>query len=333
MTAASIAPPEGGNPRLAAFVGEGDDISIYRAMLLIRRFEEKAGQLFGMGLIGGFCHLYIGQEAVVVGMRLAAGETDQFIASYRHHGHLLACGADPRAVMAEMTGRRGGAFRRQGRLDAHVRAGMRLFRRPRHRRRPGFARNGAGLRQCLSRRRARLRVLLRRRRGGSGPGRGKLQHGGALAPADRLCHREQPRPAGGAGDGPASLAQRGAAFDIPGETVDGMCVEAVREAGARAIARARSGAGPSILEMRTERYRGHSLADPAKYRRKDEARAAPAPDPVERAREKILRAGLAEEADLKRLDAEVRAIVVAAAEYAAQSPEPDASELEKDVLL
>jgi len=333
MAAASIAPPDGGNPRLAAFVGEGDDISVYRAMLLIRRFEEKAGQLFGMGLIGGFCHLYIGQEAVVVGMRLAARETDQFIASYRHHGHLLACGVDPRAVMAEMTGRRGGVsggkggsmhmfapdcdyFGGHGIVGAQASLGTGL----------AFANayRGDG-RVCIC------------FFGDGAADQGQVAESFNMAAHWRLpivfvIENNRAQPAG-AGDEPVRLAHRGAAFDIPGESIDGMCVEAVREAGARAIARARSGAGPAILEMRTERYRGHSLADPAKYRRKDEARAAQAPDPVERAREKILRAGLADEADLKRLDAEVRAIVMEAAEYAAQSPEPDAAELEKDVLL
>ncbi len=334
MAAASIAPPEGGNPRLAAFVGEGDAISIYRAMLLIRRFEEKAGQLFGMGLIGGFCHLYIGQEAVVVGMRLAARETDQFIASYRHHGHLLACGVDPRAVMAEMTGRRGGVsggkggsmhmfapdcdyFGGHGIVGAQASLGTGLAFANAYRGDgrvcicffgDGAADQGQVAESFNMAAHWRLPIVFviennraqpagaRRRAGQSRPARRRFRH------SRRIDRRHVRR--GGARGGRAGRSR------------------------GRAPA-----AGPAILEMRTERYRGHSLADPAKYRRKDEARAAQAPDPVERAREKILRAGLADEADLKRLDAEVRAIVVEAAEYAAQSPEPDAAELEKDVLL
>jgi pyruvate dehydrogenase E1 component alpha subunit len=332
MAAANLAPPEGGNARLAAFLGDGDDVSIYRAMLLIRRFEEKAGQLFGMGLIGGFCHLYIGQEAIVVGMRLAARESDQFIASYRHHGQLLACGADPRAVMAEMTGRRGG-------LSAGKGGSMHMFA-PEcdyyggHGIVGAQASLGAGLAFANAYRGdGRVCVCFF---GDGAADQGQIAETFNMAARWRLPivfvienNRAQP---GGTGE-PGHLARRGAAFDIPGETIDGMSVEAVREAGARAIERARSGEGPSILEMRTERYRGHSLADPAKYRRKDEARIGQAPDPIERLREKILSSGLADEEILKRLDAQVRSIVGEAAEYAAHSPEPDAADLDADVLI
>ena len=263
MAAASIASPEGGNPRLAAFVGEGDAISIYRAMLLIRRFEEKAGQLFGMGLIGGFCHLYIGQEAVVVGMRLAARETDQFIASYRHHGHLLACGVDPRAVMAEMTGRRGGVSGGKGGSmhmfapDCDYFGGHGIV--------GAQASLGTGLAFANAYRSdGRVCICFF---GDGAADQGQVAESFNMAAHWRLpivfvIENNRAQPAG-AGDEPVRLANRGAAFDIPGESIDGMCVEAVREAGARAVARARSGAGPAILEMRTERYRGHSLADPA----------------------------------------------------------------------
>lgn len=332
MAAASIASPEGGNPRLAAFVGEGDAISIYRAMLLIRRFEEKAGQLFGMGLIGGFCHLYIGQEAVVVGMRLAARETDQFIASYRHHGHLLACGVDPRAVMAEMTGRRGGVsggkggsmhmfapdcdyFGGHGIVGAQASLGTGL----------AFANayRGDG-RVCVA------------FFGDGAADQGQVAESFNMAARWRLpivyvIENNRAQPADEC-EG-AQLAQRGAAFDIPGEQLDGMSVQAVREGGERAMARARAGGGPYILEMRSERYRGHSMSEPAKYRRRDEGRIAHEPDPLERQREMILAAGLVSEADLKKIDLGVRALVADAADFAAQSPEPDASELTTDVFL
>ena len=334
MAAASSSPPAGDNPRLAEFLGDGDAVSLFRALLLIRRFEEKAGQLFGMGLIDGFCHLIIGQEAIVVGMRLAAGETDQFIASYRQHGHLLACGADPKAVMAEMAGRRGGLsggkggsmhmfapecefYGGHGIVGAQVSLGTGL----------AFANayRGDG-RVCVA------------FFGDGAADQGQVAESFNMAARWRLPivyvienNRAQPAPAGGGGA--VLLANRGAAFNIPGEQVDGMCVASVREAGERAIRRARDGDGPTILEMRTERYRGHSMADPAKYRRKDEGRASQAPDPIERLREKILSAGLADESDLKQIEARIRSIVAEAADYAANCPEPAAAALETDVLI
>ncbi len=338
MAVGSSSPLVGDNPRLADFLGSGDELSLYRAMLLIRRFEEKAGQLFGMGLIGGFCHLYIGQEAVVVGMRLAAGESDQFIASYRQHGHLLACGADPKAVMAEMTGRRGGMSRGKG-GSMHMFAPENEF----------FGGHGivgaqvslgAGLAFANAYRDdGRVCVAFF---GDGAADQGQVAESFNMAARWRLPivfvienNRAQPdgEHSSAAASAAAILANRGAAFNIPGEQVDGMCVQSVREAGGRAIQWARDGNGPFILEMRTERYRGHSMADPAKYRRKDEGRASQAPDPLERMRENILRAGLAQEADLKAIDARIRSIVLEAAEFAAQCPEPDAGDLETDVLI
>jgi pyruvate dehydrogenase E1 component alpha subunit len=333
MAAASYSSLDGDNPRLAEFLGDGDELSLYRAMLLIRRFEEKAGQLFGMGLIGGFCHLYIGQEAVVVGMRLAAGPRDQFITSYRQHGHLLACGADPKAVMAEMTGRRGGLSGGKG-------GSMHMFA-PEYEFYGGHGivaaqvSIGTGLAFANAYRGdGRVCVAFF---GDGAADQGQIAESFTMASRWRLPivyvienNRSHPEAEGSEA---TILARRGAAFDIPGEQVDGMCVQSVRDAGERAILRAREGAGPMILEMRTERYRGHSMADPSKYRRKDEGRASLAPDPLERLREKILIAGLAEEADLKAIDARVRSIVGEAAEYAANCPEPGAGDLETDVLI
>ncbi|MGO8738951.1 thiamine pyrophosphate-dependent enzyme [Rhodoblastus sp.] len=327
MSASSLEPRDG-ELRLAGFLGDGDDLSVYRAMLLIRRFEEKAGQLFGMGLIGGFCHLYIGQEAIVVGMRLAARETDQFIASYRHHGHLLACGADPRGIMAEMAGRRGGLSGGKG-------GSMHMFA-PQldyfggHGVVGAQASLGTGLAFANSYRDdGRVCVCFF---GDGAADQGQVAESFNMAARWRLPivyvienNRSVPGHEG-------ELARRGAAFDIPGEAIDGMDVEAAREAGTIAIERARAGHGPAILEMRVERYRGHSLADPAKYRRKDEPRVSPAPDPIERQRQRILESGQADEGLLKRLDAEVRALVTDAAEYAAQSPAPGAAELLTEVL-
>jgi pyruvate dehydrogenase E1 component alpha subunit len=326
--AASSFEPRDGESRLAGFLGDGDDLSIYRAMLLIRRFEEKAGQLFGMGQIGGFCHLYIGQEAIVVGMRLAARETDQFIASYRHHGHLLACGADPGAVMAEMTGRRGGLSGGKGGSMHMFAPELDYFGG--HGIVGAQASLGAGLAFANAYRGdGRVCVCFF---GDGAADQGQVAESFNMAARWRLpivfCIENNRAATGEEGQ----LARRGAAFDIPGEKLDGMDVEAVREAGANAIERARSGGGPTVLEMAVERYRGHSLADPAKYRRKDEPRASPAPDPIERQRQKILASGWADEAFLQRIDAEVRGLVAEAAERAARSPEPGAADLLTDVL-
>ncbi len=327
--AASPYEPQDGESRLAAFLGDGGDVSVYRAMLLIRRFEEKAGQLFGMGLIGGFCHLAIGQEAIVVGMRLAARETDQFIASYRHHGHLLASGADPRAVLAEMMGRRGGISGGKGGSMHMFAPELDYFGG--HGIVGAQASLGTGLAFANAYRGdGRVCVCFF---GDGAADQGQVAESLNLAARWRLPivyvienNRSVPGQEG-------ELARRGAAFDIPGEALDGMDVDAVRAAGTAAIARARAGEGPAILEMGAERYRGHSLADPAKYRRKDEPRAAAAPDPIERQRVRILDAGQADEALLKQVDAEVRAIVADAAEHAAQSPEPVAAELFSQVLM
>jgi pyruvate dehydrogenase E1 component alpha subunit len=313
-------------------MGDGGELSHYRAVLLIRRFEEKAGQLFGMGLIGGFCHLYIGQEAVVVGMRLAAGAHDPFITSYRQHGHLLACGADPKAVMAEMAGRSGGLsggkggsmhmfapdcgfYGGHGIVGAQVALGTGLAFASAYR--------GEG-RVCLT--------FL----GDAAADQGQVAESFLMAARWRLpivyvIENNRARPGAEAVGVP--LAERGAAFGIPGEQVDGVCVRAVRESGERAIARAREGGGPTVLEMRTERFRGHSLADPGKYRRKGEERPGLASDPLDRLRERILEIGVATEADLKAIDAEVRVIVAEAADYASKSPEPDPGELATDVLI
>ncbi|WP_294541902.1 thiamine pyrophosphate-dependent enzyme [uncultured Rhodoblastus sp.] len=317
---------------LSDFLGDGGELALYRGMLLIRRFEEKAGLLFGMGLIGGFCHLYIGQEAVVVGMRLAASPRDQFITSYRQHGHLLACGADPKAVMAEMTGRSGGLSGGKG-GSMHMYAPEGGFYGG-HGIVAGQVSIGTGLAFANAYRGdGRVCVAFF---GDGAADQGQVAESLVMAARWRLPivfvienNRALPEDEGSG----APLADRGAAFGIPGAQVDGMCVQSVREAGEGAIFRAREGGGPTILEMRTERFRGHSMADPGKYRRKGEERRGPSSDPLDRQREKILALGLAGEADLKSIDAEVRARVGEAAEYAAQCPEPDPGALETNVLL
>ena len=230
--------------------------------------------MYGMGLIGGFCHLYIGQEAVVVGMQAALKEGDSVITSYRDHGHMLACGMDPKGVMAELTGRRGGYSQGKG-------GSMHMFSREKNFFGGHGIVGGAGadrhrprLRPSLPRRRPDLGDLSRRRRDQPGPGLRELQHGRAVEAAGRLRDREQPIRHGHLGQprlGRTDLFQRGVAYGIPGEQVDGMDVVAVQEAGRqRRAEHARSGKGPIILEMMTYRYRGHSMSDPAKYRTKEE---------------------------------------------------------------
>ena len=309
----------------------------YQQMLLIRRFEEKAGQLYGMGLIGGFCHLYIGQEAVVVGMQASAGENDSVITSYRCHAHMLACDMDPKGVMAELTGRRGGLSKGKG-------GSMHMF------------------------------SLEKRFFGGHGIVGAQIPLGTGLAFANLyrkdggLCHAY-------CGDGAINQGQiyeafnmaslwklpviyviennkygmgtsverasavtelykRGDSFGIPGEQVDGMDVLAVKTAAEKAAAWCRTGKGPFILEMKTYRYRGHSMSDPAKYRDKEEvSKVRKESDPIDNLRDRILSTKVATEAQLKDTDKDLKMIVTAAAEFAQQSQEPDPAELYTDILL
>ena len=309
----------------------------YQQMLLIRRFEEKAGQLYGMGLIGGFCHLYIGQEAVVVGMQATAGENDSVITSYRCHAHMLACDMDPKGVMAELTGRRGGLSKGKG-------GSMHMF------------------------------SLEKRFFGGHGIVGAQIPLGTGLAFANLyrkdggLCHAycgdgainqgqiyeafnmaslwklpviyviENNRYGMGTSVERASavteLYKRGDSFGIPGEQVDGMDVLAVKTAAEKAAAWCRTGKGPFILEMKTYRYRGHSMSDPAKYRDKEEAsKVRKESDPIDNLRDRILSTKVATEAQLKDTDKDLKMIVTAAAEFAQQSQEPDPAELYTDILL
>jgi pyruvate dehydrogenase E1 component alpha subunit len=253
-------------------------------MLLIRRFEEKAGQLYGMGFIGGFCHLYIGQEAVVVGMQMALKEGDQVITAYRDHGHMLARHERPR--------RHGRADRPQGGYSRGKGGSMHMFSKEKH----FYGGHGiVGAQVSLgtglafaNRYRGNDNVsprLFRRRRCQPGPGLRELQHGRSLEAAGHLHHREQPLRHGhlGARASASPISRkRGSGFGIPGEQVDGMDVRAVKAAADEALEHCRSGKGPIILEMQTYRYRGHSMSDPAKYRSKDEVQKMRSEhDPIE----------------------------------------------------
>jgi pyruvate dehydrogenase E1 component subunit alpha len=309
----------------------------YRDMLLIRRFEEKAGQLYGMGLIGGFCHLYIGQEAVVVGMQAAAEEGDTVITAYRDHGHMLACGMDAKGVMAELTGRRGGYSKGKG-------GSMHMFSREK-----GFY-GGHGIVGAQVPLGTGLGFAHKYREDGKVTmcylGDGAINQGqvaealnmAALWKLPVVYVVENNKYAMGTSVQRATagteLYKRGVAYGIPGDRVDGMDVIAVRKAGAAALAHAREGKGPFILEMMTYRYRGHSMSDPAKYRSKEEvAKMRQEHDPIDRLREYILSNKVADEAKLKDIDREIKEIVSAATEFAQQSPEPDPAELWTDVLL
>jgi pyruvate dehydrogenase E1 component alpha subunit len=321
----------------------GPDISAeemlryYRDMLLIRRFEEKAGQMYGMGLIGGFCHLYIGQEAVVVGMQAAITPDDAVITSYRDHGHMLACGMDAKGVMAELTGRRGGYSKGKG-------GSMHMFSREKN----FYGGHGiVGAQVPLGTGiafahwyRDKANVCLTYL-GDGAANQGQVYESLNMAALWKLpCIYiiENNRYGMGTAIERASAStefyRRGEPWGIPGEAVDGMNVLTVREAGQRAVAHAKSGKGPYILEMKTYRYRGHSMSDPAKYRSKEEVEKMRSQhDPIEQLAKLLGDSGIADEARLKQIDREVKEIVTAAADFAQQSPEPDPSELWTDVLV
>jgi pyruvate dehydrogenase E1 component alpha subunit len=306
-----------------------------RQMLLIRRFEEKAGQMYGMGLIGGFCHLYIGQEAVVVGMQLAKLDGDQMITGYRDHGHMLACGMDPKGVMAELTGRRGGYSRGKG-------GSMHMFSRDKnfyggHGIVGAQVPLGTGL-AFANKYRGDNNVSLTYF-GDGAANQGQVYESFNMAELWKLpvvYIIENNRYAMGTAvlrsSAQTDFSKRGLSFNIPGTQVDGMDVRAVKAAGEAAIAWCRAGKGPMILEMMTYRYRGHSMSDPSKYRTKEEVdRVRTEHDPIEQVRKRLLDKKWASEEELKKIDAAVRAVINEASEFATQDAEPDPSELYTDM--
>lgn len=311
-------------------------LDYYRMMLLIRRFEERAGQLYGMGHIGGFCHLYIGQEAVVTGLEALRQEGDQVITGYRDHGHMLACGMDPKGVMAELTGREGGYSRGKGGsmhmfsvekefygghgiVGAQVPIGAGLAFANQYRGNDnvsftyfgdGAANQGQVFEAMNMAQLWKLPVVF------------VIENNQyAMGTAVQRSHAD------------THLYRRGASFGIPGKEIDGMDVLEVREASREAVDHARAGKGPYLLEMKTYRYRGHSMSDPAKYRTREEVEDVRShSDPIERCKQRIFEAGFADEEALKAIDKEVKAIVKEAADFALESPEPDPAELYTDVL-
>jgi len=321
--------------RPVADFSKDEELAAYHSMLTIRRFEEKAGQMYGMGLIGGFCHLYIGQEAVVTGMQMALKAGDQVITGYRDHGHMLACGMDPKGVMAELTGRthgyskgKGGSMHMfsvlegfyggHGIVGAQVPLGTGLAFANRYRDNDNI---------CLT------------YFGDGAANQGQVYESFNMAQLWKLpvvYVIENNRYAMGTAITRASaqtdLSRRGDSFKIPGEQVDGMDVRAVKAAGEQAAAWCRAGEGPYILEMLTYRYRGHSMSDPAKYRTREEVDEVRSHhDPIDMARKRILENALATEAELKAIDGQVRDRINEAAEFATHDPEPDVSELWTDV--
>ncbi|WP_425373645.1 pyruvate dehydrogenase (acetyl-transferring) E1 component subunit alpha [Notoacmeibacter ruber] len=316
--------------------GIEEDKQAYRDMLLIRRFEEKAGQLYGRGLIGGFCHLYIGQEAVVTGVQMVLNEGDQVITAYRDHGHMLATGMDPKGVMAELTGRQGGYSKGKG-------GSMHMFSRDKH----FYGGHGiVGAQVSLG---TGIAFANRYRENGNlcctyfGDGaanQGQVYESFNMAslwdlPVIYIIENNQYAMGTSVTRSSAEthFNQRGVSFRIPGMEVDGMDVRAVKAAAEEAAAFVREGNGPIILEMKTYRYRGHSMSDPAKYRSKDEVDKMKdrEHDPIERVKTRLVEDhGMAEE-DVKAIDKEIRGIVNDAAEFAQNDSEPDPSELWTDI--
>ncbi|MFZ5750234.1 MAG: pyruvate dehydrogenase (acetyl-transferring) E1 component subunit alpha [Pseudomonadota bacterium] len=316
-------------------VSKEELLNFYREMLLIRRFEEKAGQLYGMGLIGGFCHLYIGQEAVVVGLEAASEEGDKRITSYRDHGHMLACKMDPKGVMAELTGRSGGYSKGKG-------GSMHMFSKDRH----FYGGHGiVGAQVPLGAGLAFADKYLGNGRvtfvyfGDGAANQGQVYETYNMAelwelPVVFVIENNQYAMGTSVKRSTKSttLFGRGLAYGIPGEQVDGMDVLAVKAAGEKAVAHCRSGKGPYILEVMTYRYRGHSMSDPAKYRSREEVqKMRDERDAIDHVRDLLLQGGHASDDDLKAIDREIKAIVNEAAEFAKDSPEPALEELWTDI--
>jgi pyruvate dehydrogenase E1 component alpha subunit len=312
-------------------------LEFYRQMLLIRRFEEKAGQLYGLGLIGGFCHLYIGQEAVAIGLQsaLTPGK-DSVITGYRDHGHMLAYGIDPNIIMAELTGRAAGISRGKG-------GSMHMFSTE-HKFYGGHGIVGAqvslGAGLAFGHKYSGDGGVCLAYFGDGASNQGQVYESFNMAELWKLpiiFVIENNQYAMGTSVNRASaedqLYRRGESFRIPGIQVDGMDVLAVRGAAEVALDWVRSGKGPVLLEMKTYRYRGHSMSDPAKYRSRDEVQAVrEKSDPIDGAKDDLLKMGVKED-ELKVIEKEIRAIVNASAEFAEQAPEPDLAEVYTDVLV
>ena len=311
-------------------------LEIYREMLLARRFEEKAGQMYGMGLIGGFCHLYIGQEAVVVGLQTAITDKDTVVTSYRDHAHMLACGMDPKGVMAELTGRRTGYSKGKG-------GSMHMFSREKN----FFGGHGIvgaqvpiGTGIAFGHKYLEEEAVCLTYLGDGAVNQGQVYEAFNMAALWKLpviyVIENNKYGMGTSSERSSAKAQelynRGQAYGIPGVQVDGMDVLAVREAAEKVVAHVRGGKGPYIMEMLTYRYRGHSMSDPAKYRSKEEVQKMRTErDPIDRLKHTLIEEGYCSEDELKAIDRAVKEIISEAAEFAQNSPEPDEAELWTEV--
>ena len=312
-------------------------IKFYKDMLLIRRFEERAGQLYGMGLIGGFCHLYIGQEAVVVGLQACAKPGDTVVTSYRDHGHMLACGMDPKGVMAELTGRASGYSRGKG-------GSMHMFSREK-----GFfgghgivgAQVPIGTGLAFAHKYKADGGLNMAYMGDGAFNQGQVYESLNMAslwhlPVLYVVENNKYGMGTSVERSSAStdLASRGQPYNVKTMSVDGMDVLAVREAGIEAVEHIRAGKGPVLMEAKTYRYRGHSMSDPAKYRTKEELQKMRAEhDPIDHLRQTLISMKALDDDGFKAIDKDIKDVVIAAAEFAQASPEPDPSELWTDIIV
>jgi pyruvate dehydrogenase E1 component alpha subunit len=317
--------------------GRDELLEFYRQMLLIRRFEERAGQLYGLGLIGGFCHLYIGQEAVAVGLQSAMDpKSDSVITGYRDHGHMLAYGIDPRVIMAELTGRAAGISKGKG-------GSMHMFS-VEHKFYGGHGIVGAqvalGTGLAFKHKYAEDGGVCLAYFGDGAANQGQVYESFNMAELWKLpiiYVIENNQYAMGTSVNRSSaedqLYRRGESFRIPGLQIDGMDVLAVRGAATTALEWVRAGKGPILLELKTYRYRGHSMSDPAKYRSREEVQAVrEKSDPIEAVKRELAAAGVGED-ELKKIDNDIKRIVTQSADFAEQSPEPDPAELYTDILV
>ncbi|MBY7649242.1 MAG: pyruvate dehydrogenase (acetyl-transferring) E1 component subunit alpha [Candidatus Liberibacter europaeus] len=313
------------------------ELLAYREMLLIRRFEEKAGQLYGMGLIGGFCHLCIGQEAVIIGMKMALSDGDQMITAYRDHGHILSYGVEASKIMAELTGRQGGISKGKG-------GSMHMFSTEN-----GFYGGhgivgaqvslGTGIAFANKYRKSdRVCVVCF---GDGAANQGQVYESfnmSALWNLGVIYVVENNQYAMGTSVSRSSaqtdFSKRGISFNIPGVQIDGMDVRIVKETMEKAVKYCRANKGPIIIEMLTYRYRGHSMSDPANYRSRDEVTSMRSNhDPIEQVRKRLLENNWASENELKEIEIDVRRIINDSAEFAKSDKEPNTSELYSDILI
>ena len=313
------------------------ELKYYKEMLLIRRFEEKSGQLYGMGLIAGFCHLYIGQEAVVVGMHNVLQKQDYSITTYRDHGHILVAGSDPKIVMAELMGRATGCSKGKGGsmhmfdVKNHFYGGHGIV--------GASAALGTGM-AFASKYRDEKAVAL------TYFGDGALNQGQVYEAFNMAALWKLPVvyivENNGYSMGTSiarhcsitDLYKRGESFGIPGIQIDGMNLLEVMEKGKEAIDYVRHGNGPIFIEMKTYRYRGHSMSDPGNYRSKEEvAEMREYHDPINSYRDHLLKNKICTEEDLKKIDKEIKQIIDETVEFAQNSPEPDEAELYSEVYI